>query len=238
MKRHVCLFTAICLLSLNIALVVYSHCHNTYTCEDVIASLVKFDLPRHWDKPNHNTIKYYVNPTHYGMPSLLVDVNIAAPLWTNLATHECGHISFSLEFEDETTLELHVQDNKNVVGWKCLRTSTKNPLATTRRWVNENTGEILEADIAFNYYRPLKAHGTGNPNDSKRCIRDVAAHEFGHFAGLVHVEYQTNVVSGEGNCPAWVDYTMHTSLGPNTHQREHLECEDKYALEHIYGKHN
>ena len=27
MKRHVCLFTAICLLSLNISLVVYSHCH-------------------------------------------------------------------------------------------------------------------------------------------------------------------------------------------------------------------
>ena len=101
-------------------------------------------------------------------------------------------------------------------------------------WV-EN-GEIVEADIQFNYHANLSTRDDYNPGD--QCIRSVATHKFGHFAGLVHVKYQTNVVSGEGNCPVWVCYTMHTSLGPNTHQREDIECEDKYALEHIYGKHN
>lgn len=180
----------------------------------------------------------YINPNHPGMPSLLEDVKAVAVKWDNIDVGNNQNIKLNLNFVDETTAEPHVRDDKNVVGWKCLRTPDgKIPLARTRKWMNQNTGEIVEADIAFNYYRTtLEKHSACTSSD--HCVKDTAMHEWGHFAGLEHVEYKRgpSYSSGIGNCAAWEAYTMHKSLGPNTHDRETIECEDKFALEHIYGK--
>lgn len=239
MKRFTGIFIAI-VLSMAAVVGVYSHCHTTYPCEQVIYYLVdgagQNQHPRHWIKPNRNEVDYHINPDYTNMPSLLEDVKEAAKKWDNIDVGNNQHIKFNLNVVDESSsLTPHVPDNKNVIGWKCLKTKSKNPLATTRKWVNQKTGEIVEADIAFNYYRSFKKHGTGTSNDGKTCIRDVAMHEWGHFAGLEHVTY-TGSNPGIGNCEAWKEYTMHTSRGPNTHGRETIECEDKFALEHIYGK--
>ncbi len=228
-------------LSISFIVVAYTHCHDTAPCEEVIDYLVyahgENDKKRYWDKPDRNTVDFYVNPDHSGMPSLLTDVKLAATKWDNISVGNNETIAFNLHFDDETTtLEPFNQDNKNVVGWKCLRTPNKNPLARTRKYVVAATGEIIEADIALNYYRSFKKHGTGTNSDGKTCVRDVALHEWGHFAGLEHVKYITTNTSGMGNCPHWSSYTMHMSHGPNTHDRENIECEDKYALEYIYGK--
>lgn len=91
-----------------------------------------------------------------------------------------------------------------------------------------------EFDIAFNYYYDWGAHG--NVGSNEYCIRDTAHHEFGHAAGLEHVTYRSDETSGEGNCPHWERYTMHTPpAGYNTHGRENLECEDKWAVWRKYG---
>ena len=84
----------------------------------------------------------------------------------------------------------------------------------------------------FNYYQDLEVHGS--TSSSEFCLKDTAAHEFGHAAGLGHVTYNTKATSGQGNCPSWYEYTMHTRRGRNYHGRESLECEDIWALDYKY----
>ena len=99
---------------------------------------------------------------------------------------------------------------------------------------NYLTGRIDEFDIAINYYYPWKKHGQSGTN--KYCLRDTLTHEFGHAAGLIDVLYRPTETSGIGNCPHWERYTMHgRSQGHDTHGRESLECEDKWALWKKYG---
>ena len=93
---------------------------------------------------------------------------------------------------------------------------------------------MKEADMAFNYYDDWSTHA--DSDDDKFCIKDVATHEFGHTAGLDDVYYDSTKTSGEGNCPHWAAYTMHgKSDGHDAHNKESLECEDKWALWRKYG---
>lgn len=53
------------------------------------------------------------------------------------------------------------------------------------------------------------------------------AHEFGHFLGLNDVK---------DACGEYSRYTMYGyNTGRNTHGKESLECEDKWAAHHKYG---
>ncbi len=58
------------------------------------------------------------------------------------------------------------------------------------------------------------------------CMRNTLSHEFGHFAGLRDV-YVTQ-------CSEYQRYTMNGATNQN-HDKETLECEDKFALHHKYG---
>ena len=84
----------------------------------------------------------------------------------------------------------------------------------------------------FNHYYDWDLHGSTGSDE--HCIKNTAVHEFGHGAGLMHVRYDPTRDSGEGNCPAWQPYTMHTGASANEHDQEVLECEDKWALEYMY----
>lgn len=71
-----------------------------------------------------------------------------------------------------------------------------------------------------------------------RCLRDVLCHEFGHFAGLNHVRYNSGISDRSTNCSEWEDYTMMTQDGNVTPykdcRRESLANEDKWALHTLY----
>ncbi len=208
-------------------------CHDDASCEDVEDRLV---TRLTWQEAYSNRADYYINDTDpQGMPSLTGDVNAAANQW-DLIQFEGETIQFNLRYLGDTFLhpaDNEQADNVNVVGWKGLGTGEDAVLAQTYRWWYEyDPSRMKEADIGFNYYKPLNRHS--GCTSTEYCIRDAATHEWGHFAGLEHVQYRANQQSGIGNCPHWVDYTMHTTRGANTHERETLECEDKWALDYKY----
>lgn len=212
-----------------ISVSVYSHCHNTAPCEQVQSRVVG---SKYWNRVDI-PVRWFINPTKPNMPSLTTDVTAMARAWSNIEYNN-GTIPFSLGVANVTNDEVFptTPDNKNIVGWANLGAHTKAPAGETRIRYWQSFREIIEADIGFNYYKFWRPHS--NPGVGYFCIKDTAAHEWGHFAGLEHVQYNPNDTSGIGNCPHWVDYTMHTTLGTNTHERESLACEDKWALDYKY----
>ncbi|MDE0184597.1 MAG: hypothetical protein OXP71_03955 [Candidatus Poribacteria bacterium] len=211
----------------NPALVVYSHCHNTYPCEQVQSRVVG---PWEW-ATFHVPVDWYINPTQSGMPSLTTDVTAAANSWSNIQRSDGTTIDFSYRSQGLIDAEAGDYDNKNVVSWVGMENSPN--AAVTYIWLIGGIGPLIdEVDIGFNYYKDWKTHA--NKTDGYLCIRDTAAHEWGHAAGLKHVKYDPTKTSGIGNCPAWQDYTMHAGASPNSHDRESLACEDKWALDYKY----
>lgn len=207
--------------------IVRTDCHDTYPCEEVDKYVTGWMYWSHF----HIPVNWYLNPDKSGMPSLTTDIKAAADSWDNIRRSNGTRIPFRLRFKDFTTLESHTQDGKNVVSWIGLENSPH--LAETSRWLIGDIGPLMdEADIGFNYYKKWKPHSS--PAAGYFCLQDTAAHEWGHFAGLEHVSYRPWQTSGKGNCPAWSEYTMHLSHGPNTHGRVTLACEDKYALDQKY----
>ncbi len=179
MKRVLTALIAIVAV-IGIAVVVYSHCHDTYLCEQVQSRLVG---PHYWSG-FHIPVDWWINPTYPNMPSLSDDVSAVADLWDGPRRSDGSRIPFFLRSGGITTAESHDRDDTNVVSWIGLENSPH--LAETAIWLIGDIGPLIdEADIGFNYYKPWKKHA--NPTSGYYCIRDTAAHEFGHFAGLLHV---------------------------------------------------
>ena len=216
---------AISIAAIAIATFAYAHCHTTAACEKVQEHMVLF----YWDTPDGNTAKYYVNPDHPEKPSLTDDVNEAAGYWRNIEFLNVV-VPFNPEYMDETEgFEPDEFDGLNVLGWKGILDKNGNPsdeLAYTRQWTHDGTNELDEADIAFNYYQPLQAHATCQMNEY--CLQATAAHEFGHFAGMDHVETVDGCVSHHSN------YTMWEQQSIGSRSLEDLKCEDKWALHYTY----
>ncbi len=93
---------------------------------------------------------------------------------------------------------------------------------------------MKEVDILINPYYDWKSHTGGGGGDDEFCLLNVLMHEFGHAGGLEHVVYDPDEDDGYGNCPEWIPYTMRSGSGPNEHDKEVLECEDKWAIAHMY----
>ena len=157
-----------------------------------------------------------------------------ASKWTNISFRG-NNVAFWFYCSGNTVRTALDADNQNTVGWSGI-TRTGNTLAICRPWVSQNDAtELVETDIAFNYYKRdlLKPHG--QVTDDTVCIRDIATHEFGHAAGLNDVvRYNPNEDKSPENCPEYNHYSMNTSSFANNHYRESLACEDKYCMDYKY----
>ena len=104
--------------------IVYSHCHNTHSHENVQEELVD-DSQGTWDEPYNNTVEFYVNPSYPNMPNILEDAKEAAKKWSFIQ-FDGRTIPFKAKFRLTTDAyaggskqgNVWNKDNKNVVSWK------------------------------------------------------------------------------------------------------------------------
>ncbi len=219
------------LFTLAISVMVYAHCHNTLYCEHVVTHLCDM----YWDEPYNNTVHYSINVVYQPDtqdPNLgNGDITAASALWENLL-YQGIRIPFNPKIAPGTAAtterKSEVMDDHNVVSWLSIRDHTIK--ARTTAWPDpDNEDRIVEADIAFNYYINFSAHADIGNNSGHYCLKAIAAHEFGHFAGLLHAK--------DMYCDSeYSRYTMwhRPSTGTTGCAWESLECEDKYALHHTY----
>lgn len=227
MKKAVGISIAV-LMVLSISILVYAHCHNTLPCEKVVQHVCQGGFK--WLLPANHVVRYMVNPSYPNHPSMLTDAKAAGDAWKRV-WFRIGYIAFKPTYDGTTTRKpggstsVPTSDGYNVVGWRDLGDTAAAPNGVCYRWMFSNGWRIKEADIALNYYKLWRAHGTPLTG-SYFCMRNTLTHEFGHFAGLRDV-YDTQ-------CSEYVHYTMNGEPAHN-HDKESLACEDKYALEHKYG---
>ena len=231
--KHTSIVTCLIFVGLlSAAVMVYALCHNSEDCEDPIAAISSF---RYWQKPNRNTVKFKCNHNGYNPgnhPSFVSNVLTAAESWTNISW-QGNRIAFNLDEDGATTARAGVEDSKNVVGWAGEIPGGGNTwVGFTTWWLYTSTYQYKEVDIFFNYYKDWDQHH--HTNASEHCYLNVAAHEFGHFAGLDDAYYDPDEEEDELNCPVYTEYTMYGHTVPNEHKKEALECEDKYALHYTY----
>lgn len=230
MKKTVAIIIAV-MMVFGISILVYSHCHNTLPCEQVVRDVCEGGQGknRKWSigGANHE-IDFKVNPTYSGQPNMLNDAKEAAEKWYDVS-YQGGTIAFRPTYDGTTTKKpggpgtQPTMDGENVVGWRGLGENSPT-YGIYYRWVWSGTNNIRECDIALNYYKSWKVHSeplTG----SYYCMRNVLVHEFGHFAGMWDVY---------DSCSEYRPYTMYGYCYQN-HAYESLECEDKFALHHKYG---
>ena len=225
MKR-ITLITIVISCFIFTAITIHASCHDDATCEKVELRLLR---SLRWHENYSNRVDYYINDLDpSGMPSLTTDVNAAGITW-KLVQFEGDTVQFNIRYLGSTFLhpaQNELPDNHNVMGWKGLGTGGDSPIARTFTWWAEHDpSRIVEADIGFNYYKPLNTHQ--NASSTQYCIRDTASHEWGHLAGLDHI---TRDDANEDNCEAHYQYyTMYSRVWKGYHLKESLECEDKWA---------
>jgi hypothetical protein len=139
----------------------------------------------HWSKP---TIDYWVNET--GSDDLppphineIIAIGASFSIWNDVTPSE-----FYMNYLGMTTNQHSITDGKNVVYW--IKTHPfPNPIATTQRSYNSNTGIINDIDIALNDYWlwTLETFLI----DSIYDIQSITTHEIGHFVSIDHT-YETN----------------------------------------------
>ena len=225
LKRVVLLGFILCLV-LSSGYLVWSHCHNTESCEDLNNDLVPDQA---WSTSSEaHQIEYKVNVLHnYGKDELRPSLSAAAPAWSDLRFNGVD-IEFSLRYAG-TTYESPGgnSDGENTIGWKNLGSCDEDTLAYTYVYLDPNdSGRIIECDLGFNYYLPYDEHGS--TNDTEYCIQNVTTHEFGHWVRLFDLG-QTN-----GCNSSYSLYTMWRTAGKNEHTKEDLRCEDKWGLWYTY----
>lgn len=227
MKIAVASLAAICLLAA-VCVNVYTDCHDSMYCEHVVKELVDM----YWDKPNNNTVNYKINVDYNPRdenPNLggTSDVQDGAALWNNLE-YKGITVPYKALANGITQAKAERYDGENVVSWLGVR--DHNLKARCVSWpVAEGSKEIEESDIMFNYYIDYVVHAQIGSNPNKYCLTAMAAHEFGHFAGLEDAR--------PGFCDTeYSKYTMYKTpyKGTKNCKKETLECEDKFALHHTY----
>ena len=222
LRKRAALVGFIFCLVLSSAYLVWSHCHNTDSCEDLVNDLVANQA---WSNPN---IDYKVNVLHnYGKDELRPTLEAATPAWSDLRVNGVD-IEFSLHYAG-TTYETPGgnSDGENTIGWRNLGNGDGCPLAHTYTYLHPtDSSRIIECDLGFNYYQPYDEHGS--TNDTEYCIQNVTTHEFGHWVRLFDLG-QTN-----GCNSSYSHYTMWRTAGKNEHTKEDLRCEDKWGLWYTY----
>ena len=218
-------FTALVILTSLSAIYVWSHCHNTVTCERPDLHLVG---DRRWVHGSDNLINYRINeatPPDHPQPTLEVDVNAAAAVWHEIDFNGTT-VNFRLNHEGSTDAipgEQGSTDDINTIGWGSLPNTILAKVYI--RAFYSDPDRIRECDMRFNYRKSWAHHVVEAPD--KHCIRNIATHEFSHFGSLKDVP--KDVCNAE-----YKAYTMYGKASIGEHKKEDLRCEDEWGLHQMY----
>jgi len=104
--------------------------------------------------------------------------------------------SVSATFAGFTSAEPGDEDNQNTLGFDS-RPDLARVLASTSYFVDDTTGEILEADIFFNSVFPWSVSASGE--SGRYDLESIILHETGHLFGLGHSSLgETELIAGGG----------------------------------------
>lgn len=175
------------------------------------------------------TWTYRVN---YGtVPSSVGRTNAETAIDNAFATWD-GQIS-SVAFSEgvQTGVSRPRFDGQNAVMWR--RLSSSNTLAVAYMWYYPSTGELAEADLAYNsrvpwsYTRYDPVNFPSDPscsNLSSYDVQDVGTHEVGHWTGLNDMY----------DAP-FVDNTMYGYADSGELKKDTLTTGDKQAVTSLYS---
>jgi hypothetical protein len=104
--------------------------------------------------------------------------------------------SVSATFAGFTSAEPDDEDNQNTLGF-ASRPDLARVLGSTSYFIDDTTGEILEADIFFNSTFPWSVSSSGEAG--RFDLESIILHETGHLFGLGHSSLgETELVAGGG----------------------------------------
>ena len=103
--------------------------------------------------------------------------------------------SLAFEFAGFTSAEPEEDDNLSVIGFTS-HPELERVLGATSFLFDEETGEIVEADIFFNSQFEWSAAASGQAG--RFDLQSVAVHEIGHFLGLGHSAIGETEMRAEG----------------------------------------
>lgn len=216
---------AIAILAISHGMWAWSHCHETLTCEDIDNDLIGDNS---WAQYN---VDFYVNSTVFqDKPKLGNDCRTAAYVWSNIR-HEGEKIAFSLTRKGATEkVAKKNSDGQNVVSYGPLQYDDDHKIYAETFWFTEgeNPNVFTEIDLRFNQSAPFEEHRYAGFGEV--CNLHIATHEFGHWLGLLDLH--------EDTCEEYEHYTMlrgQPTGETNSHWRETLSCEDKFAAVLMYG---
>jgi matrixin len=131
--------------------------------------------------PGQLPVQYYV--TNRNVPGvtaaqLQTTVAHAFETWTTIPT-----ASISAQFVGFVSAEPGDSDNLSVIGFRA-RPDLDRVLGTTSFKLDNQTGQVIEADIFLNSARNWSVAASGEP--SRFDVESIALHEIGHFLGLGH----------------------------------------------------
>lgn len=165
------------------------------------------------------TVNYYTNTTNS-------DGLVGADIITDLAAmatewHDNGSTSITLTRAGASTLTTRVRDGLNVINF-ATGSDPDSPYTVAGTYCWWSGTVFSECDMTFYDGYALFFTGTmgcaGGPNPA--YVQDIAAHEFGHFLGLLH----TPVVAA----------TMQSGVGPCETIKESIEEDDILGIRALY----
>ncbi|MFN4179149.1 MAG: matrixin family metalloprotease [Armatimonadota bacterium] len=144
-----------------------------------------------WELPSGG-ITYRVNPKKVKVPSgySLTSDQIIRAIRDSFATWTEANSALVFNYGGTTSAQAGRLDRINAISWRNLQAGA---LAITYVWVSRATGQVVEADTAFNnLYAWYDFSVPDGYTPDNYCpdrplaydIRNIATHEFGHWIGL------------------------------------------------------
>ena len=179
-------------------------------------------------------IEYYISRDYGGVSKLTTDVLAAAQIWNNVRCKNGNPTGFPvLEYKADTDSDPGDEDGKCVVGFAYLD-GVDGKAAYVDKWFKTgDPNRLIECDLTFDYEDDHETHADLQPPTTVTgfCMREVATHEFGHFALLNDVRPHGRCgTSGSHTCPGYRWYTMQNCLEQDQHFRESTHGGDELAL--------
>ena len=178
MTRRVMLFVALCVV-LGARVQAYSH-FGTGTG----------DVRVHWDPPQARWLA-----TNRGADGVTASDFQSALLRAFQTWQDVPTATVEFAFDGFTSAEPLADDGLSVIGFQ-NHPEMDRVLGATSFVYDEDTGELIEADIFFNSAFEWSTAGGGDPN--RFDLESVAVHEIGHFLGLGHSAIGETEIRPEG----------------------------------------